>query len=388
MADPKVAQFMQLTGASDDMASAALASSNGDLDAAIASHFEQGDTSAAPTSAAPVAAAPALPTEGTSELVGSILSAASAEGGPSSTPFAGRGQALGSSLAAEGDGGESDASVAPSAAAMMADRTNSKKVRVIFWSDGFTIEDVTAEEEAAAAAEAAAKAAPRRTGVSTLGDTRTNVPPMPKIPELRKYEDNKEFMEDLKAGVPPVEFRELDLSSGTPRPRPVDIMLGDMRPNPYPAEAVRRQAAMAMGQPPPPTRAPQHVVAFSGTGQTLGGQSASTPADGGTSSSAAEPIVAGGAWPSAECAPPSVDAAAPTTVIQVRLPGGPQRFTLNRTHTVADLKSLVEQRLAEAGEAPRPYILSSGFPPKPLADDSATLEAAGVLNAAVTHRWG
>ena len=54
--------------------------------------------------------------------------------------------------------------------------------------------------------------------------------PPPELPELRRYEENKEFMEHLKRGVPPVELREFDLSSGAPLPRPVDIALGDMRP--------------------------------------------------------------------------------------------------------------------------------------------------------------
>jgi len=96
----------------------------------------------------------------------------------------------------------------------------------------------------------------------------------------------------------------------------------------------------------------------------------------------------GGEWPSAERTPPVVDQTAPTTAVQVRLAGGaPQRFTLNRVHTIGDLKCLVERHLSQAGEAARPYVLSAGFPPKPLADDDATLEGAGLLNAAVTHRW-
>ena len=83
-----------------------------------------------------------------------------------------------------------------------------------------------------------------------------------------------------------------------------------------------------------------------------------------------------------------VDEAAPTTVVQVRLAGQPPaKLRLNVSHTVADLKVLVECKLSEAGEAPRGYVLSSGFPPKPLADNSATLEAAGLLNTAVAHRW-
>jgi len=44
---------------------------------------------------------------------------------------------------------------------------------------------------------------------------------MPKLPPLRKYEDNVKFMEDLKKGIPPLELREIDLSTGAPRARPV-----------------------------------------------------------------------------------------------------------------------------------------------------------------------
>ena len=93
-------------------------------------------------------------------------------------------------------------------------------------------------------------------------------------------------------------------------------------------------------------------------------------------------------WPMATAEAPQVDDAAPTTEVQVRLATGPpQRLKLNRTHTVADLKCLVERALAAAGAAPRAYTLAAGFPPKPLLDDSLSLEAAGLLNAAVTQRW-
>ena len=77
---------------------------------------------------------------------------------------------------------------------------------------------------------------------------------MPKLPELRKYEDNPTFMKDLQQSIPPQEFRELDLSTGVPRPRPVDILLGDMRPQPYPAELVRRQNMMQQAAAAPPPR--------------------------------------------------------------------------------------------------------------------------------------
>ena len=93
-------------------------------------------------------------------------------------------------------------------------------------------------------------------------------------------------------------------------------------------------------------------------------------------------------WAHASKPSPTVDESAPTTEVQVRLAGaGAVRFRLNRTHKVADLRIMVEGALAGAGEAARPYILAAGFPPKPLTDDDATLEAAGLVGSAVTHRW-
>jgi len=83
-----------------------------------------------------------------------------------------------------------------------------------------------------------------------------------------------------------------------------------------------------------------------------------------------------------------VDESAPCTEVQVRLVGLPPfRVRLNQSHTIADLKMFVELKLSEAGEMPRPYALSSGFPPKLLGDDSATLKDSGVLSATVIHRW-
>ena len=76
----------------------------------------------------------------------------------------------------------------PLRSAAAAERTNPKKVRVIFWADGFTVEEATAEE-AEEAAKAAAPAAPRRAGLATLGSAAERAaarPEMPKLPPLRK----------------------------------------------------------------------------------------------------------------------------------------------------------------------------------------------------------
>ena len=94
-----------------------------------------------------------------------------------------------------------------------------------------------------------------------------------------------------------------------------------------------------------------------------------------------------GSWPSASKPPIVVDEAAAVTEVQVRLPAGPQRLRLNRSHTVGEFKQCVELALDKAGEVPRAYALMCGFPPKPLNDDSITLEGAGLVGAAVTLRW-
>ena len=469
-------QFVAVTGADREVGEQLLAACNNDVEAAVELFFDKAaaeagdddddDDDAAPMEAeADSSAGPArLPSKAV-DLVGSILDNARKETEPEARKFSGSGRALGSSADPPADEAASAAAATAAAAAAAAqaaggapeaERHNPKKVRIFFWADGFTVEDTTEEEAAAAPV----PAGPRRTGIATLGSSRGPAPPMPKLPELRKYEDNKEFMEDLKRGIPPVEFREMDLTSGVPvrsraarsglggccspqrglkpppaarspspaatppqRPRPVDIMLGDMRPQPFPAEAAAKLAAMAAKEAATKPAPKPTVAAFSGQGYTLAGPPA-PPGDADVPTPAADV-----AWPTAdrptpEVLPPArascdahvhapprhtarpgeppraprrdqacrgpaqVDEAAPTTVVQVRLAGKPPaRLRLNVSQTVGDLKVLVERKLSEAGEMPRGYVLSSGFPPKPLLDDAATLEAAGLLNAAVSHRW-
>jgi len=381
-----VQEFMSITGASAEVAGASLASCNNDLERAVAAFFDSATDAAAmdddavdeDAPAAPAAVLPP-PLDNSADLVKSILDgAAKPEDEPPSWSAGGR--ALGSAAA------DDEPAPAPDAAPAAAERTNPKKVRVIFWADGFTVEDV-GDEEAEAAQAAAAPAAPRRTGLATLGsaaERAADQPQMPKLPPLRKYEDNVKFMEDLKKGIPPLELREIDLSTGAPRARPVDIMLGDLRPAPYPAEAAKRQAAMSAAPPPTAT-----LLAFGGAGQTLGGPpAAATSAS--SETSGAGSAAATGTWERASLDAPQVDLGAPTTDVQVRLAGGevpPQRLKLNRTHTVTDLLTLLEQTLQAAGVAGRPYVLMDGFPPKPLAASDASLQEAGLINAAVTLRW-
>jgi len=197
MAEGSAEAFMQLTGADRATAERVMAAALSDLEAAIALYYddsspadekEEGEEKEEEAEAA-------LPS---GDVVSHILN--NAKEGEDAERWAGPGRTL-----------SGDSSASPPTDS----RQNAKRVRIIFWADGFTVEDLSREE-----AEEEAPAAPRarKTGIQTLGDHRAAESRMPqmKVPELRKYEDNHQFMEDLKKGLPPSEFREIDLSSGIP----------------------------------------------------------------------------------------------------------------------------------------------------------------------------
>jgi hypothetical protein len=67
----------------------------------------------------------------------------------------------------------------------------------------------------------------------------------------------------------------------------------------------------------------------------------------------------------------------------VRTSGGKKlRLKVNTSITVAQLAALV---VADTGTQ-EPFSLSAGFPPKDLLEPEATIEAAGLMGAAVTQR--
>jgi UBX domain-containing protein 1 len=107
---------------------------------------------------------------------------------------------------------------------------------------------------------------------------------------------------------------------------------------------------------------------FSGAGNTLGGGSTATSAD-----AAFDPAT----LPSP---PPDVDAGSPTTSIAVRLLDGNRKVVkINLNATVQDLASHLVPHVAN----PSPFRLVAGFPPTPLSDPNATIEAAGLKGAQV-----
>eukprot|EP00878_Enallax_costatus_P001620 GHUV01001771.1.p1 GENE.GHUV01001771.1~~GHUV01001771.1.p1 ORF type:complete len:283 (+),score=97.43 GHUV01001771.1:128-976(+) len=115
-------------------------------------------------------------------------------------------------------------------------------------------------------------------------------------------------------------------------------------------------------------------VAFAGSGRTLGSSSAA----GASSSAAAGSSTADrGEWK-------GVDESQPTTSIQLRLSDGSRMVArMNTTHTVADIRRFIR---AARPDMTGGYQLLTGFPPAPIADESHTLEAAGLLNAVINQR--
>ena len=124
---------------------------------------------------------------------------------------------------------------------------------------------------------------------------------------------------------------------------------------------------------------PPKYVAFGGSGRTLGGGGGGGGGgDGGASTSAA----------AAAAAPPGewegVDESKPTTSLQLRLADGARLVArFNHTHTVADVRRFIR---ASRPDMAWPYVLATAFPPAPVSDESATLEAAGLLNAVLIQR--
>ena len=92
-----------------------------------------------------------------------------------------------------------------------------------------------------------------------------------------------------------------------------------------------------------------------------------------------------GSWgPSAEPAELTVDTAAPTTTLQVRMADGSRKVVkANHTHTILQLRC----HIATLGSSTA-FTLKGGYPPKPLSDEGKTLAEAGLLNETIVQSTG
>lgn len=117
-------------------------------------------------------------------------------------------------------------------------------------------------------------------------------------------------------------------------------------------------------------------VAFSGAGQTLG-TSSSAGASSSQQAAAASSAAPAGEWE-------GVDESKPTTSIQLRLYDGSRMVArMNTTQTVQDIRRFIR---ASRPDMATSYQLMTGFPPAPIADETQSLEAAGLLNAVINQR--
>ncbi|CBQ73286.1 related to SHP1-potential regulatory subunit for Glc7p [Sporisorium reilianum SRZ2] len=131
---------------------------------------------------------------------------------------------------------------------------------------------------------------------------------------------------------------------------------------------------------------PPPMKAFGGSGNRLGSPAPASFASASRSQPPAAAASAASSSAGASAQDFQVDADKPTTQLQIRLGDG-QRMTtrLNTHHTVADVRSYINA--ANPGMSTRSYTLNASFPPKPLTDESLTLQDAGLLNAVVIQKF-
>jgi len=396
--------FMSVTGAGKEVAMAYLKKSHGNVDAAVASFFEeesgdgvQSDSDMVDESSVHESSS------GAGEAVDSILGTAK-----ETTQQKDEQSKWGGGVRLGGAQGVTHDSASASSAQESTNGAVPKKVRqvrICFFSDGFTVdENDESEKEEAEPAAAQPKAAPRRTGLASLSDYTASrapgakMPEMPKIPPLRRYntKENEAFLQDLKQGVVPPELRKRDGQTG--EPIGVSIAVIDQRPDPYPQELVDLQKKLeskmqklAKDEPP----APNKVNLFAGAGQTLSSAPAACT-DANTASASASSHshpVGNEADPDLlslvrSRSSPQVDESKPATNIQLRLASGFRvKARLNLQHTVGDLWRFVADTMGiDAFASASGHELVAGFPPKPISNPDLTLASADLANAAVTHR--
>lgn len=369
-----IEMFTSVTGASREIAEQHLQATRGDVQQAIL-NFIEGAGDAADDAPAAQANPPVAPSSGPGDIE-SIMGLARDQGAEDSQD-----SSKGSGSKGAGKGGPDDPQ---------------QKIIVVFFEDGFMVEDkaenLEEEEEKETPAEAP-KPPARRIGMMSLDDLprepRGGMPKLPKkIPKLaplRSYDtpEGKEFIADIKAGKVPKEFQKRDEKG---RPVGTSIAVSDERPKTYSEinemlEKMRQMKAQQEGEQK--KSAPAATAMFTGAGHTLSSSSAASAAPGGSTGSCDPTLLA----LVHAAAAPVVDESKPATTLQLRLSTGARvKARLNLDHTVADLWRLVAKELGPAFATTSGQELSAGFPPKTLTDTSATLAAADLANASVTHK--
>jgi UBX domain-containing protein 1 len=114
---------------------------------------------------------------------------------------------------------------------------------------------------------------------------------------------------------------------------------------------------------------------FSGAGNALGDTTTTTTTDAGQNN---DGVFDSSTLPET---PPPIDDSQPTTSIAVRLPNGQRKVVkVNLSMTVSQVAAHIRPILPEPTMT---FRIVSGFPPKPLTDVTATVEASGLKGAQV-----
>ncbi|PAA94451.1 hypothetical protein BOX15_Mlig028002g1 [Macrostomum lignano] len=179
---------------------------------------------------------------------------------------------------------------------------------------------------------------------------------------LRSFEEpaTRELLQAVAQGRVPAELRS------EARGARVDLQLEDHRGTEYQAGS----------------GGSSKFKAFAGSGQVLG-----SPAPAASVQAAPTAAAADAGTGSGGAAAVPVDPSQPTTNLNVRLPSGgrPMTVTLNQArHTVADLRRFVSAERPELAD--RTFVFLTTFPTAEIANEEQTLEAAGLVNAAVVVR--
>jgi len=111
---------------------------------------------------------------------------------------------------------------------------------------------------------------------------------------------------------------------------------------------------------------------FSGEGATLGSSGSAAPAEGGVIT------------PVAGVTPPEVDTSRPATSVQVRLLNG--RRLVVRVNEDSSVSAIGDHVNASGDAGTDPYVLSAGFPPRPVTDLTQTVVEAGLKGSQVMQK--
>lgn len=176
--------------------------------------------------------------------------------------------------------------------------------------------------------------------------------------ELRPYDDadNKEFLETVMRGEIPNELLEMGWM--------VNVDVEDHRQEEYKKKSVP-------------------LKTFKGCGHTLGSPAPDIKDDSSTQSKASNQANIENEKKAKESL--KLDTSAPTTSLQIRLEDGTRLAAqFNLTHTVEDIRQYIQN--ARPQYESRNYTLVSTFPTRELSDVKATIESAGLKNAALIQR--